>query len=77
MKFAYVCRGCGSPDITEECGKLINEGGLIVCYDTYVCNHCGRKGADILVEVDAPDELDVSQDKWIFSEERWERNETQ
>ena len=25
MKFVYVCRGCGSADITEKCGKLINE----------------------------------------------------
>ena len=29
MKFVYVCRGCGSADITEKCGKLINEGEII------------------------------------------------
>ena len=40
MKFVYVCRGCGSADITEKCGKLINEEEIIVCYDTYVCNNC-------------------------------------
>ena len=72
MKLVYVCRGCGSADITEKCGKLINEEEIIVCYDTYVCNNCGRDGANLLDEVEAPDDLDVQTDKWNFAEEGWE-----
>ena len=68
MKFVYVCRGCGSADISEE----IIEEEIIVCYDTYVCNNCGRDGANLLDEVEAPDDLDVQTDKWNFAEERWE-----
>ena len=72
MKFVYVCRGCGSADITEKCTKLINKEEIIVCYYTYVCNNCGCSRPNMLADVDAPDDLDVQTDKWNFAEERWE-----
>ena len=50
MKFVYVCRGCGSADITEKCGKLINEEEIIVCYDTYRCNNTVYTGHVIYIQ---------------------------
>ena len=73
MKFVYVCRDCGSPDIAEQCGKLINEEEIIVCYDTYRCNNCGCGRPNMLVDVDAPENFSVQTDKWNFVEGGWER----
>ena len=44
MKFVYVCRGCGSADITEKCGKLINEEEIIASciFNRYEFDDKGR-----------------------------------
>lgn len=72
MKTLYVCRECGCPDIVHRCGKLINEGDLLVEYESYWCGKCRAEGnGENLIEVLAPDDFCVYSDLWSFEGGVW------